>query len=212
MRAGLALRSADGIVGCDLLDRRLLALSRAAGPAEGVGLVPPAVGAALVVTCRGGHRAAGRGVRPGGGAIELRDAHRVGVLVAADLRPGRGRRGCGGSGTRRSAGCTRWGPGRGRWRSSRTSACRPRSCRGSWPTCADILQKFELTASFLVHVLAGQVHTRPFVDLDDPADRAKLWPLAEAVHTLALALGGTVSTQHGTGWPARRGWRGSTAR
>jgi FAD/FMN-containing dehydrogenase len=43
------------------------------------------------------------------------------------------------------------------------------------------------------------------VDLDDPADRAKLWPVAEAVHALALALGGTVSTQHGTGI-ARTPW------
>ena len=69
----------------------------------------------------------------------------------------------------------------------------------------DILKSSEVTASFLVHVLTGQVHTRPLVDLDDPADRAKLWPLAEAVHALALALGGTVSTQHGTGL-ARTPW------
>ena len=69
----------------------------------------------------------------------------------------------------------------------------------------DILKRFEMTASFLVHALTGQVHTRPFLDLDDPADRAKLWPLAEAVHALALSLGGTVSTQHGTGL-ARTPW------
>jgi hypothetical protein len=69
----------------------------------------------------------------------------------------------------------------------------------------DILKRFELTASFLIHALTGQVHTRPLLDLNDPADRAKLWPVAEAVHALALGLGGTVSTQHGTGI-ARTPW------
>src|SRR5207249_5245968 len=69
----------------------------------------------------------------------------------------------------------------------------------------NVLQRFELTASFLVHALTGQVHTRPLVDLDNPSDREKLWPVAEAVHGLALSLGGTVSTQHGTGI-ARTPW------
>jgi hypothetical protein len=69
----------------------------------------------------------------------------------------------------------------------------------------DILKGFEVSGTFLVHALTGQVHTRPLLDLGDPADRAKLWPLAEAVHSLALSLGGTVSTQHGTGL-ARTPW------
>src|SRR5207249_8221448 len=69
----------------------------------------------------------------------------------------------------------------------------------------NVLQRFELTASFLVHALTGQVHTRPLVDLDNPSDREKLWPVAEAVHALALSLGGTVSTQHGVGI-ARTPW------
>jgi len=43
------------------------------------------------------------------------------------------------------------------------------------------------------------------VDLDLPEHREKLWPLAEAVHGIALALGGTVSSQHGTG-TARTPW------
>lgn len=73
----------------------------------------------------------------------------------------------------------------------------------------DILQRFETTASFLVHAGTGQVHTRPFLDLQRPEDAGKLWSLAEAVHGLALELGGTVSTQHGTGlartpWVARQ--------
>jgi FAD/FMN-containing dehydrogenase/Fe-S oxidoreductase len=73
----------------------------------------------------------------------------------------------------------------------------------------DILREHETTASFLVHAGAGQVHTRPFLDLDRPEDVSRLAVLAEKIHTLALDLGGTVSTQHGTGlartpWVARQ--------
>src|SRR5262249_28591700 len=73
----------------------------------------------------------------------------------------------------------------------------------------EILKEMEVTASFLVHAGAGQVHARPFLDLQRQEDVAKLSPLAEKVHELALTLGGTVSSQHGTGlartpWVARQ--------
>ncbi len=73
----------------------------------------------------------------------------------------------------------------------------------------DILQQFETTASFLIHAGAGQVHTRPFLDLQRSEDVAKLSGIAEQVHALALEMHGTVSTQHGTGlartpWVARQ--------
>ena len=69
----------------------------------------------------------------------------------------------------------------------------------------DVLQEHETTASFLVHAAAGQVHTRPFLDLDDAEDVSRLWSIAEKVHAAALELGGTVSSQHGTGI-ARTPW------
>jgi FAD/FMN-containing dehydrogenase/Fe-S oxidoreductase len=69
----------------------------------------------------------------------------------------------------------------------------------------DIMQEAETTASFLVHAGAGQVHTRPFLDLQRPQDVSRLSGIAEKVHSLALGLGGTVSTQHGTGL-ARTPW------
>jgi FAD/FMN-containing dehydrogenase/Fe-S oxidoreductase len=69
----------------------------------------------------------------------------------------------------------------------------------------DVLKQHETTASFLVHAGAGQVHTRPFLDLRRAEDVARLSGIAEAVHSLALSLGGTVSTQHGTGL-ARTAW------
>jgi FAD/FMN-containing dehydrogenase/Fe-S oxidoreductase len=73
----------------------------------------------------------------------------------------------------------------------------------------EILQRYETTASFLVHAGTGQVHTRPFLDLNRPDEVSRLWALAEAIHSLALDLGGTVSSQHGTGlartpWVARQ--------
>ena len=68
-----------------------------------------------------------------------------------------------------------------------------------------ILKRADLTASFQIHVPTGQVHLRPFADLDDADDAAMLWPLAEELHGLAISLGGTVSAQHGTGI-ARTPW------
>jgi FAD/FMN-containing dehydrogenase/Fe-S oxidoreductase len=68
-----------------------------------------------------------------------------------------------------------------------------------------ILKRHETTASFLVHAGTGQVHTRPFVDLQRPEEISKLLAIGEEVHSLALELGGTVSTQHGTGL-ARTPW------
>jgi hypothetical protein len=73
----------------------------------------------------------------------------------------------------------------------------------------EVLQEHETTASFLVHAATGQVHTRPFLDLQRPEHVTRLRALAEIVHGLALDLGGTVSTQHGTGlartpWVARQ--------
>ena len=73
----------------------------------------------------------------------------------------------------------------------------------------EILQQHQITASFLVHAAAGQVHTRPFLDLRQPEDVARLWDIAEQIHALAIELDGTISTQHGTGlartpWVARQ--------
>jgi FAD/FMN-containing dehydrogenase/Fe-S oxidoreductase len=68
-----------------------------------------------------------------------------------------------------------------------------------------ILQRFETTASYLIHAATGQIHARPFLDLGKPADTEKLWAIAEHVHTLAIDMGGTISTQHGTGI-ARTPW------
>jgi FAD/FMN-containing dehydrogenase/Fe-S oxidoreductase len=73
----------------------------------------------------------------------------------------------------------------------------------------DVLQRQEVEASFLIHAATGQVHTRPFLELGQPGDVAKLWTIADEVYELVLGLGGTISAQHGTGlartpWVARQ--------
>lgn len=67
------------------------------------------------------------------------------------------------------------------------------------------LKRFDVPVSSLVHVATGQVHLRPILDPDDPDDAARLWPLADELHGLAVELGGTISAQHGTGL-ARTPW------
>lgn len=69
----------------------------------------------------------------------------------------------------------------------------------------DILQKQQVTASFLVHAGAGQIHTRPFLDLRRPENAAKLRAITEEIYHLVFDLGGTISTQHGVGL-ARTPW------
>jgi Fe-S oxidoreductase len=193
VRAGLALRR-HGPVACDLLDRRLISVTRGAGL--------PTVGAALVVAFEADteREAAERAW----GAIEaLRREHILRVLVEPTCTPDgiahvRGVREAAVSGLYAVTGPRPLGfiedvgvP----------ADALPEFLTGT----QDILKRFEISGTFLVHALTGQVHTRPLLDPNAPPDRAKLWPLAEAVHGLALALGGTVSTQHGTGL-ARTPW------
>jgi FAD/FMN-containing dehydrogenase/Fe-S oxidoreductase len=68
-----------------------------------------------------------------------------------------------------------------------------------------LFRQREVSASLLMHAATGQIHARPFLDLSVESDREKLWPLADAVHQLAIDFGGTISSQHGTGI-ARTPW------
>jgi FAD/FMN-containing dehydrogenase/Fe-S oxidoreductase len=68
-----------------------------------------------------------------------------------------------------------------------------------------LLKRFDLAASSLIHAATGQVHLRPILDPADEGDFAKIWPLADELHGLAVDMGGTISAQHGTGL-ARTPW------
>ncbi len=192
-RAGLALRR-YGPVACDLLDRRLLSLTRGAGI--------PDVGAALLVVFEGDTER--EATERAWGAVEsLQRTHVLRALAEPTCAPEgianiRAIRDAAVSGLYAQSGA--------RPVAFVEDVGVPADSLPEFLTkVQDILKKFETSGTFLVHALTGQVHTRPLLDLNEPTDRAKLWPLAEAVHSLALALGGTVSTQHGTGI-ARTPW------
>ncbi|QJW96139.1 FAD-binding oxidoreductase [Frigoriglobus tundricola] len=193
VRAGLALRQ-FGPVACDLLDRRLLSVTR------NVGL--PTVGAALVVAFEADTEREAK-ERAWGAVEALRREHILRVLAEPTCEPD-------GSahirGVRDAAVSGLYGSGGQRPVAFIEDVGVPADVLPDFLTrVQDVLKRFEVSGTFLVHALTGQVHTRPLLDLNDPTDRAKLWPIAEAVHGLALALGGTVSTQHGTGI-ARTPW------
>ncbi len=63
----------------------------------------------------------------------------------------------------------------------------------------DILKRHGLRWIVSAHAGDGQVHARPFLDLGEPADVAKLEPVATEAYEAALALGGTISGEHGCG-------------
>jgi FAD/FMN-containing dehydrogenase/Fe-S oxidoreductase len=202
VRAGQDLRGFSP-VGCDLLDRRLLAVMRRPGPSESSGQIPTSVGAALVLTIEGDTER--EATERSWGVIEtLRQSHLLRVLAEPTCSP---------AGTARIRGI-RQGAVSGLYALAKGPrpvafvedvGVPPEALMEFLAGVQDILKRFELTASFLIHTLTGQVHTRPLIDLEQPTHRARLWPVAEAIHTLALALGGTVSSQHGTGL-ARTPW------
>src|SRR5207248_4244612 len=85
VRAGLDLRKFEP-VGCDLLDRRLLSVTRRTGAGEAVSQIPPAVGAALLLTIEGDtEREAGE--RAWGGVETLRESHLMRVLAEPTCSP-----------------------------------------------------------------------------------------------------------------------------
>jgi FAD/FMN-containing dehydrogenase/Fe-S oxidoreductase len=63
----------------------------------------------------------------------------------------------------------------------------------------DILKSFEVSWTLYAHAGDGQLHIRPFLDMGNPSDSAKLEPMATAVLDAALDLGGSISGEHGCG-------------
>ncbi len=63
----------------------------------------------------------------------------------------------------------------------------------------NVLKQHEVIASLFGHAGHGQLHIRPFLDLANPADAAKLAPLAADLYREVLAVGGTISGEHAAG-------------
>lgn len=63
----------------------------------------------------------------------------------------------------------------------------------------DVLKKQQVTATFFAHAGHGQLHLRPFLDLASPEDQRRILPLAEELFTTLQKFGGILSGEHGAG-------------
>ncbi|MER5388691.1 FAD-linked oxidase C-terminal domain-containing protein [Saccharopolyspora sp. NPDC002686] len=63
----------------------------------------------------------------------------------------------------------------------------------------EILDEHGMEAGFYGHCSVGCLHIRPFVDLTDPDEVAKMRTVAEAVKDLVAEYGGVNSSEHGDG-------------
>ncbi len=199
---GSLLARPSGPAACELIDRRLLILVRGGDP-EAAALVPPTAEAALLVEYEGDSPEAA-----GAAAAELADRlHRVerlavqALVAVSDPDVERFWR------LREAALPSLYGLRGGSQPVAYVEdvGVPPESLTIYLPRVQEILQRHETTASFLIHALTGQVHTRPFLDLTRPDDVARLRAIADEVYALTLELGGTISAQHGTGI-ARTPW------
>jgi FAD/FMN-containing dehydrogenase/Fe-S oxidoreductase len=206
---GARVAQATGPVACELIDRRLLTLTRTAS-LEASALVPPGVEAVLLVEYETDRPSSARR-----SAVDLAQQLRLGQrlsvhsVVAVEpeeidrcwqLREGAlpslyGMRG----GVQPLAFIEDVG-------------VPPEELPTYLHRAQEILQTHETTASFLIHAATGQVHIRPFLDLRRSADVARMWAIAEEIYSVVLQLGGTISSQHGTGlartpWVARQAGR-----
>jgi FAD/FMN-containing dehydrogenase/Fe-S oxidoreductase len=72
----------------------------------------------------------------------------------------------------------------------------------------NVFKAWQITASFFAHAGHGQIHVRPFLDLTSTADINKMPELATQLYEEVLAVGGTISGEHGCGlsrtWYVRR--------
>ncbi|MEQ8785566.1 MAG: anaerobic glycerol-3-phosphate dehydrogenase subunit C [Pirellulaceae bacterium] len=72
----------------------------------------------------------------------------------------------------------------------------------------NILKTHQVTASLFAHASHGQIHVRPFLDLADPEHLRTMQDLASDLYAEVVALGGTISGEHGDGlsrtWYVRR--------
>jgi FAD/FMN-containing dehydrogenase/Fe-S oxidoreductase len=62
-----------------------------------------------------------------------------------------------------------------------------------------LLQQQNVTWTFDAYAGDGRLRIRPFLDLSDPGDRAKLEPLASRVYGIVIEAGGTISSAQGCG-------------
>jgi FAD/FMN-containing dehydrogenase/Fe-S oxidoreductase len=60
-------------------------------------------------------------------------------------------------------------------------------------------ERYNVVMSFYGHAGDGELHVRPYLDLNDPSDVEKMRSIAGDVFELAWSLGGTISGEHAVG-------------
>jgi Fe-S oxidoreductase/FAD/FMN-containing dehydrogenase len=72
----------------------------------------------------------------------------------------------------------------------------------------NVLKAHQVTASLFAHAAHGQLHVRPFLDLANPDHLRTMQDLANDLYAEVMAVGGTISGEHGDGlsrtWYVRR--------
>jgi Fe-S oxidoreductase len=63
----------------------------------------------------------------------------------------------------------------------------------------NVLKQHQVTASLFGHAGHGQLHLRPFLDLSNPGDLARMNELASDLYDEVIAIGGTISGEHAVG-------------
>ncbi len=63
----------------------------------------------------------------------------------------------------------------------------------------ETLKRQQVTATIFAHAGHGQLHLRPFLDLSSPDDQRKIAPLADDLFACVMKFGGVVCAEHGAG-------------
>ncbi|MEX0818014.1 MAG: anaerobic glycerol-3-phosphate dehydrogenase subunit C [Pirellulaceae bacterium] len=66
-------------------------------------------------------------------------------------------------------------------------------------TIQNVQKAHQVTATLFAHAVHGQLHIRPFLDLANPEDIRKMQGLAQDLYEETLKVGGTISGEHGDG-------------
>ncbi len=196
LQAGPILRGLPGLIGCDVLDQRLLSMAKHT-------LIPASVGAMLIGQIEGETMAEARALGQKAVAA-VRDSIKCVEIQEPTCDPEEIRRI---HSFRESAVTGLYALGQGRRPEAFVEdVAVPEHLIAEYVAkVQERLRSDGVNASFLIHLLTGQVHTRPILDINDPQDREIMWPLADFVHNLAMDLAGTISSQHGVGI-ARTPW------
>lgn len=75
----------------------------------------------------------------------------------------------------------------------------PESLHGFLKKAQKVFQKHWVTASLYAHAASGQIHYRPFLELPNPDNAAKIEELSRELYEVAMQFGGTISGEHGNG-------------